>query len=161
MRIAFSAVLGFLAATQAQEVYITTIGYTARPQCSKSTASPSYHFKYFSFSLEETVRHATSIPSPTTTKTYAPAYKDAAKHLKTTVSTTTWGNWLPGETVIRATDREDTYGQAAWSSMWIKADLQNYVRHSSDSVIQQVLNLHTDYHRDLLDHHQSYSNSNQ
>lgn len=56
-----------------------------------------------------------------------PVYKDAVKHLKTTVSTSTWGNWLPGETAISATDHNDPYGQAAWSSMWLGADLQNYV----------------------------------
>lgn len=72
------------------------------------------------------LRYATSMPSPTTTKTYAPAYTDAVKHF-TSLSTTTWGNWLPGQTVISATDTDDPFGQAAWSSMWQAADLQNYV----------------------------------
>ncbi|KAJ5767803.1 hypothetical protein N7533_000386 [Penicillium manginii] len=65
------------------------------------------------------------MPSPTTTKTYAPAYTDAVKHF-TSLSTTTWGNWLPGQTVISATDTDDPFGQAAWSSMWQEADLKNY-----------------------------------
>lgn len=51
MRIIFSAALGLAVATQAQEIYLTTTGYTARPQCTKSTTSPSYHFKSFSYSL--------------------------------------------------------------------------------------------------------------
>lgn len=161
MQVALIAALGLGVATQAQEIYLTTTGYTARPQCTKSNASPSYHFMQFSYSLKETVRYATSIPSPTTTKTYAPAYKDAAKHLKTTVSTTTWGNWLPGQTVISATDTTNPYGQVAWSSMWLDADLQNYVSYSNAiSVIQYVLNLHLDYNRDLFNHRQSYSSSN-
>lgn len=127
MRIAFIAALVLTVATQAQEIYLTTTGYTTRSQCTESTASPSYHFKSFSYSLKETVRYATSIPSPTTTKTYAPAYNDAVKHLKTTVSTSTWGNWLPGQTVISASDSDNPYGQSAWSSMWLNAGLQNYV----------------------------------
>ncbi|OKP05890.1 Beta-glucosidase 34 [Penicillium subrubescens] len=126
MRMASIAALGLAIATQAQEIYLTTTGYTTRPQCTKSTASPSYHFQPFSYSLKETVRYATSIPSPTTTKTYAPVYEDAAKHLRTTVSTSSWGNWLPGQTVISATDSSNPYGQAAWSSMWLNAGLQNY-----------------------------------
>ena len=131
MQITFIAILGLTIATQAQEIFLTTTGYIARPQCTNSATSPSYHFKPFSYSLSETVRYATSVPSPTTTKTYAPGYKDAVKHLKTTVSTTTWGNWLPGETVISATDSKDPYGQAAWSSMWLDAALANYVSYSN------------------------------
>lgn len=127
MEFTLIAILSLAVATQTQEIFLTTTGYTARPQCTNSVTSPSYHFKPFSYSLSETVRYATSVPSPTTTKTYAPGYKDAVKHLKTTVSTTTWGNWLPGKTVISATDSKDPYGQAAWSSMWLDAALQNYV----------------------------------
>ncbi|KAJ5152594.1 CAZyme family GH1 [Penicillium canariense] len=126
MRTTLLPVLCLAVAAEAQELHLTTTGYTARPQCSKSFASPSYYFQPFSYSLSETVRYATSIPSPTVTRTYAPAYKDAAKHLTTNVSTTTWGSWLPGKTAIHATDTHDPYGQAAWSSMWLEADLQNY-----------------------------------
>jgi beta-glucosidase/6-phospho-beta-glucosidase/beta-galactosidase len=53
-------------------------------------------------------------------------YSDAVQHLPTSLSTTTWGNWLPGETEISATDTADPYGQAAWSSMWQQADISNY-----------------------------------
>lgn len=77
-------------------------------------------------------RYATSVPSPTTTRTFAPAYSKAAKLLKTSLSTSTWGSWLPGQTKISATDTADPYGQAAWSSMWLQADLQNYVRQISN-----------------------------
>jgi hypothetical protein len=162
MRIAFIAALGLAISVQAQEIYLTTTGYTTRPQCTKSIASPSYHFKSFSYSREETIRYATSIPSPTTTKTYAPAYKDAVKHLKTRVSTSTWGNWLPGQTVISATDNNNPYGQAAWSSLWLNAGLQNYVGYSNPiSKAQHVLILDPDYDRAVFDYRQSYSSANQ
>lgn len=71
-------------------------------------------------------RYASSMPAPTTTRTYAPAPSDAAKHLTTSLSTSTWGNWLPGQTSITATDTADPYGQAAWSSLWLNANLQGY-----------------------------------
>ncbi|OJJ31947.1 hypothetical protein ASPWEDRAFT_161048 [Aspergillus wentii DTO 134E9] len=115
--------LALAASTAAQEIYITTTGYTT--QCSQ-TASPSYRFQPFSYTLNDTVRYAQSIPSPTTTKTYGPAYTDATLHLTTSLSTSTWGNWIPGQTVVSATDTADRYGQAAWSSMWQDADLKNY-----------------------------------
>ena len=70
--------------------------------------------------------YATSVPAPTTTRTYAPPYSVAVKHLTAPPETTTWGNWLPGQTVITATDTYDPYGQAAWSSLWKQADIQNY-----------------------------------
>lgn len=73
------------------------------------------------------MRYATSVPSPTTTRTYGPRYTDAVKHFTTSWSTSTWGSWVPGQTVISATDTKDPYGQAAWSSMWLQADLHNYV----------------------------------
>ncbi|KAJ5771421.1 uncharacterized protein N7511_003472, partial [Penicillium nucicola] len=119
----------FAVAIEAQELYQTTTGPVARPQCTKhSDPTPKYHFQPFSYTLNETVRirYATSVPSPTTTKTYAPAYTDVAKHLTTTWLTSTWGSWVPGQTIISATDTDDPYGQAAWSSMWLEADLQNY-----------------------------------
>lgn len=70
--------------------------------------------------------YATSVPAPTTTQTYAPPYSEAVKHLTTIPATTTWGNWLPGQTVITATDTDDPYGQAAWSSLWELAAIENY-----------------------------------
>ncbi|KAJ5931135.1 CAZyme family GH1 [Penicillium verhagenii] len=76
--------------------------------------------------LRNIIRYATSVPSPTTTRTFAPAYSKAAKLLTTSLSTSTWGSWLPGQTIISATDTADPYGQAAWSSMWLHANLQNY-----------------------------------
>ena len=135
------------AVAEAQELYIITTGYTERPQCTQPTISADYRFQPFSYTLNETVRsvhitlnihgdawltilyccrYATSIPSPTRTRTYAPGYADAVKYLTTSLSTSTWGNWVPGQTVISATDTADPYGQAAWSSMWQQADLQNY-----------------------------------
>ncbi|KAA8647326.1 glycoside hydrolase family 1 protein [Aspergillus tanneri] len=76
--------------------------------------------------MNETVRYATSVPSPTTTRTYGLPYSEAVKHLTTSPVTTTWGNWLPDQTVITAMDTDNPYGQAAWSSLWQQAGLENY-----------------------------------
>ncbi|KAJ5281980.1 CAZyme family GH1 [Penicillium angulare] len=116
----------FAAAVQAQELYITKNGTSTRPKCTHAVSSLNYQFQPFSYTLNETVRYATSVPSPTKTKAYAPAYTKAVKKLTTSLSTSTWGDWLPGQTAISATDTNDPYGQAAWSSMWLEADLQNY-----------------------------------
>ncbi|KAL3472035.1 glycoside hydrolase superfamily [Aspergillus californicus] len=113
-------------AVKAQELYLTTTGYTDRPQCTNPPSTPSYYFEGFSFTQNETVRYATPVPSPTTTATYGPGYKDALDKLGTPLATTTWGSWLPGESVISAVDTDDEYGQAAWSSLWEEADLGNY-----------------------------------
>nr|ATQ35962.1 beta-glucosidase [Talaromyces piceae] len=120
------ALAAIAAAVQAQEVYITTTGYETRPQCTQPPATPSYRFQPFSFTLNETVRYAIPVPSPTSTPTFGPGYKEALKKLNTTLSTTTWGSWLPGQTVVEATDTSDKYGQAAWSSQWLHASLVNY-----------------------------------
>ncbi|KAL4874325.1 glycoside hydrolase superfamily [Aspergillus karnatakaensis] len=114
------------AGASAQELYVTTTGYTARPQCTAPPAAPSYRFEEFSFTQNDTVRYATSVPSATTTYTFGPAYAEALEQLGTSLSTTTWGSWLPGESSISATDTDDPYGQAAWSSQWLDADLVNY-----------------------------------
>ncbi|KAL4782335.1 glycoside hydrolase superfamily [Aspergillus varians] len=111
---------------QAQELYITTTGYTARSECTDPAVTPSYRFKGFSYTQNETVRYATSVPAPTTTHTFGPAYDEALEKLGTSLATTTWGNWLPGETIISATDTADKYGQAAWSSQWQAASIANY-----------------------------------
>ncbi|KAL5337517.1 glycoside hydrolase superfamily [Aspergillus crustosus] len=112
--------------TSAQELYLTITGYTARPQCTAPPATPSYHFEEFQSTQNETVRYATSVPSPTTTHTYGPGYDKALEKLSTSLSTTTWGSWLPGESSISATDTNDQYGQAAWSALWVDAGIVNY-----------------------------------
>ncbi|KAJ5835358.1 CAZyme family GH1 [Penicillium robsamsonii] len=126
MRAPLISLAALAVAIQAQEVYLTTTGYSARPQCTQSNVAPNYHFSPFSYTLNETVRYATSVPPPTTTRKYGPPYTDAVKHLSTSWSTSTWGSWIPEQTIISATDTEDPYGQAAWSSMWLQADLHNY-----------------------------------
>ncbi|KAJ5434741.1 hypothetical protein N7491_005336 [Penicillium cf. griseofulvum] len=126
MRVPFISLPALVVATQAQEVYLTTTGYSARPQCTQPNVAPTYHFRPFSYTLNETVRYATSVASPTTTRKYAPPYTDVVKQLTTSWSTSTWGSWVPEQTIISATDTEDPYGQAAWSSMWLEADLHNY-----------------------------------
>lgn len=56
-------VLSLLAAVAAvvrgQDVFISTTGYTARPQCTKPPATPTYSFQGFSYvALHDTVRYA-------------------------------------------------------------------------------------------------------
>ncbi|KAL4802078.1 glycoside hydrolase superfamily [Aspergillus unguis] len=72
----------------------------------------------FSYFVHETLRYATPNPTPTTTTTYGPPYSKAVQCLQTTLATTTWGSWLPGQTNVTATDHDVRFGQAAWSSMW-------------------------------------------
>jgi len=45
-----------VALTEAQQLYLTTTGYTERPQCTQAAASPEYYFRPFSYTLNETVR---------------------------------------------------------------------------------------------------------
>ncbi|CEL06515.1 Putative Beta-1,4-glucosidase (Eurofung) [Aspergillus calidoustus] len=110
----------------AQQLYVSIAGYTERAQCTKPPSTPSYRFESFSFTQNETVRQAIPVPSPTTTHAYGPGYEEAYSLLGTSLSTTTWGSWLPNATSISATDTDDLYGQAAWSSLWVQADLANY-----------------------------------
>ena len=56
MRVPFISLVALAVATQAQEVYVTTTGYSARPQCTQSNVTPKYHFQPFSYTLNETVR---------------------------------------------------------------------------------------------------------
>ncbi|CAG7959230.1 unnamed protein product [Penicillium olsonii] len=122
--VAFASLLA--TGAQAQQLFITTTGYSDRPQCTLPATSPQYSFRPFFFALNETVRYATSVPTPTSTRTYAPPYSEAVKHLVTSPVTTTWGSYLPDHTVITATDTDDPYGQAAWSSLWQNVKLENY-----------------------------------
>ncbi|KAL1850540.1 hypothetical protein Plec18170_006825 [Paecilomyces lecythidis] len=126
MRAFWPSAIYLVALAEAQQLYVTTTGYTDRPQCTQLASSPQYRFQPFSYALEETVRYATSVPSPTTTRTYAPPYSSAVKFLTTSPATTTWGNWLPGQMLITETDTDDPYGQAAWSSLWQQVELENY-----------------------------------
>ncbi|KAL4771067.1 glycoside hydrolase superfamily [Aspergillus nidulans var. acristatus] len=107
-------ILALAVAVQGQELYITTTGYAARPECTAAPATPSYRSTVCLCSVS------------LTGKTFAPGYKEALEIYGTELSTTTWGSWLPGKTVISATDIEDKYGQAAWSSQWQAASLINY-----------------------------------
>ncbi|KAH3147463.1 hypothetical protein LV164_005586 [Aspergillus fumigatus] len=126
MKTVFTWTVILLGVAEAQQLYITTTGYLDRPQCTEPTVSPEYYFHPFSYTLNETVRFATSVPRPTSTHTYGPPYAHAVKHLSPVPATTTWGNWLPYQTVITATDTTDPYGQAAWSMLWQQAGIENY-----------------------------------
>ncbi|KAJ5118228.1 Alpha/Beta hydrolase protein [Penicillium atrosanguineum] len=53
---------GLIVAAGAQEAFLTTTGNSARPQCTKAAASPSYYFQPFSYTLNATVR-PTPVPS--------------------------------------------------------------------------------------------------
>ncbi|KAI0189867.1 glycoside hydrolase [Astrocystis sublimbata] len=126
MRSCLASVWLVATVVRAQQLFVTTTGYTERPQCTPSTTSPSYYSQPFSFTLNDTVRYATSVPAPTSTQTYAQPYSQAVKHLATPPVTTTWGSYLPEHTAIDATDTDDPYGQAAWSSLWQDVKLDNY-----------------------------------
>src|ERR1700761_313507 len=113
----------------AQQIYIPVEGPTARPFCSSQTSKwvpsePTYRFSSFAYTLNETIRTATSIPSPTATKTYAAPYASLS-HLLSSMSTTTWGSWNPNVTVS-ATDTDNPYGNAAWTALWAHANLTNF-----------------------------------
>lgn len=124
------------------------------PQCDGSVGAPS------SFEFPRLcIRYATSMPPPTTTRFYGPAYTNAAKHL-TSLSTSTWGSWLPGHSEISATDTADPYGQAAWSSMWLEADLHNYVRDSLGTCMSAYSHL-ADNDRLIFHNCQPYSGPKQ
>ncbi|KAF2014363.1 glycoside hydrolase family 1 protein [Aaosphaeria arxii CBS 175.79] len=113
----------YAVATTAQQVYIPADGPSSRPNCSQAQATPTYAFSAFSFTQTETVRTATSVvPGPQTT--YAPPYESLSS-LIPSVKTTTWGNWYPN-TTAKASDTDDKYGQAAWSSLWEVAALPNF-----------------------------------
>ncbi|KAL4971533.1 glycoside hydrolase superfamily [Aspergillus desertorum] len=107
------------AAVRAQELYITTTGYAARPECTAAPATPNYWFEPFHYTQNETVR-------PYDNADFCAGLQEALEIYGTELSTTTWGSWLPGETAISATDTDDKYGQAAWSSQWQTASLINY-----------------------------------
>ncbi|KAH7397668.1 glycoside hydrolase [Cadophora sp. MPI-SDFR-AT-0126] len=110
----------------AQQVYISTSGPSPRPSCTScySTASPTYRFTEFSFTQTETYRTATSRPSPTTRTTYAEGY-ERLSGLVPGLSTTTWGSWNPNATA-QATDTANPYGNAAWSQLWVAANITNF-----------------------------------
>jgi len=110
----------------AQQIYIPAQGPTTRPFCSLQTAptEPTYRFSSFSFTLNETLRVASSVPAPTTTRTYALPYQSLS-HLVPNLSTTTWGSWNPNDTAT-ATDAPNQYGTAAWSAMWNGANITNF-----------------------------------
>lgn len=109
-----------------QQIYIPAKGPVNRSQCKhkKPAKEPKYSFTPFSYTLSETVRHATSVPSPTTTTTYA----DPPESLITLVpslSYTTWGKWDPNATT-KATDTDNLYGNAAWTALWEHANPPNF-----------------------------------
>ncbi|EXJ93761.1 beta-glucosidase [Capronia coronata CBS 617.96] len=113
----------------AQQVYITTSGTVARPSCSApqpwhGNPQPHYYQKPFSWTQTETVRYATSVPSPTSTTTYARPYEELSYLLGNVVSTT-WGSWDRNASV-RPTDTADPYGQAAWTAQWENANIVNW-----------------------------------
>jgi len=121
---AFIAVL--LSHTTAQQVYVSVDGSAPRETCESCsyTTTPSYYHTPFSFTQTETYRTATSRPAPTTTYTYAPSYS-ALSTLVPGLSTTSWGSWNPNATV-QPTDAANPYGNAAWTSLWVAANLTNF-----------------------------------
>lgn len=119
------ALLTTARAIYGQQIHIGTTGPTPRPQCTAAlTAQPSFTFRNFSFTLSDTVRTATSIPSRTTTATYAAAYSDLSTLLPH-ISYSSWGSYNPNASVTPS-DISDPYGQAAWTALWISANPPNF-----------------------------------
>ncbi|RDW87981.1 glycoside hydrolase family 1 protein [Coleophoma cylindrospora] len=109
-----------------QEIRITTTGTSERPYCTAPpTSSIDFHYAPFKFSVSDTLRYATSLPQPTATTTYAPPYASLSSILESR-STTTWGSFLPNVKSAIANDTADKYGQAAWTSLWLAANIVNY-----------------------------------
>lgn len=123
LKICFLGLSASIAA--AQQVYISTDGPSPRPFCTSCISStPTYKFTEFSFTQTETYRSATSRPAPTTTQTYAAPYSDLSS-LIPNLSTTTWGNWDPNATA-QATDTANPFGNAAWTNLWVSANVSNF-----------------------------------
>ena len=116
----------------AQEVYIPTDGPTGRRKCPaepEQSHAPEYTFTPYSHALTETLRYATSIPQSTITSTYAES-SEALTSLVHSLSYTTWGAWEP-EASSAPTDTDDPFGQAAWSSLWERANPPNFTEETS------------------------------
>ncbi|KIX06488.1 uncharacterized protein Z518_04464 [Rhinocladiella mackenziei CBS 650.93] len=115
-----------LALAGAQQHYIPITGPTTRPQCPASLpfSQPTYRYGSFSYSMSETVRTATSVPPPTSTATYAPP-AESLTSLIPPISYTTWGRWDPNA-ATRASDTNNSYGNAAWTSLWEWANPPNF-----------------------------------
>lgn len=120
-----TALLAVQGLAEAQQIYIPTDGPIPRTQCSSiSYVEPTFTFRNFSFTLSETVRTATSVPSPTTTPTYAAPYSQLSSLLGS-VTYTTWGSWNPNATTT-ASDSDNPYGNAAWTQLWQSANPPNF-----------------------------------
>ncbi|KAF5679124.1 beta-glucosidase [Fusarium denticulatum] len=123
----YTVAIQFLFASLAvgQQIYLDAKGPTERPQCKATkTHEPKYTHTPFSYTLSETVRYATSVPSPTTTTTYANP-PESLISLVPSLSFTTWGKWDPNATT-KASDTGDPYGQAAWTALWEHANPPNF-----------------------------------
>ncbi|KAE8137543.1 glycoside hydrolase superfamily [Aspergillus pseudotamarii] len=110
------------------QLYTTTTGATARPQCmtednvahsTHPTSSTSYVAGKFRYSASDTGRYATSVPSFTSSTTYA-APSDSLTTLLPSLTYTTWGKWEPSAS-LNASDTSNKYGQAAWKTQWKEA----------------------------------------
>ena len=122
----------------AQQVYIPVNGPSSRPQCaangSYATATPVYTFRDFSFTQTETVRTATSRPSPATTTTFAPPYASLSS-LVPSLTTTEWGNGDESSNAT-ATDTGVPYGNASWTALWTAVPWTNFTRGIDSTTVE-------------------------
>lgn len=123
-RVALQA--GLVTLVAGQQIYVPAEGPAPRPQCKDACQEnePTYKFDQFEYTMSTTVRTATSIPSPTSTSTYAPPPEEATS-LVTSLSFTKWGKWNPTATTS-ASDTDDPYGEAAWTALWEHANPPNF-----------------------------------
>lgn len=122
----------------AQQVYIPVNGSVSRTACSSNntyqTTIPSFTFRQFSFTQTETVRTATSRPSPNKATTYAPAYSSLSS-LVPNLTTSQWGQWTSGSNAT-ATDAGSPYGNASWSALWATIPWVNFTRGMYSTTVQ-------------------------
>ena len=86
--------------------------------------SPRYAYSQFTFPPNAAPTYAKGLPKPSTVTNYGPHYTEVS-HLLGDLKTTTWGNWNPNATAT-ATDKDDPYGQYAWSQLWENVALKNF-----------------------------------
>ena len=131
-------IVAISAFTAAQQVYISTNGFIPHPQCaannSYTTATPVYSFRDFSYTQTETIRYATSRPSPTSTSTFAPPYASLS-NLVPNLTTTRWTSYDPSVTVT-VTDADNPYGNVSWSAMWTSVPFTNLTRGVYSTTVQ-------------------------
>ncbi|PHH64217.1 hypothetical protein CDD81_4831 [Ophiocordyceps australis] len=93
----------------------------------ENATQPIYSFKPFTYTTVDTA-YATSVSRASRTTRYAAPSQDLISSLLPLISYTTWGNWDPSatSTATNNDDKDDEYGQAAWTALWERANPPNF-----------------------------------